>query len=262
VTHLLDGKRHILTELRQYSFIALLIFVSVYLFWQWVSPTVVVRYRLTVSVALGDEILSGSSIFELKVSNNWIFPIGGEWSGYAKGEAVAVDLGPRGVLVATMVEDKTRKPSLSFEGLENLAAGPLPDGGFVSDWIWQIKLPKAPIQLKLDQLPMLVWFRSPSDPNSLKRITQVKLNQTFAPGMHISGAMIEYVPQGFWPFNCLGALRPNWLFGVPLLKGIERLLPWLQLWKGGNFLLNPSKGADSFGLPPEFSLDKTAFVRK
>ena len=187
--------------------IILFCLLGLYIFWQWLSPTVVVRYRLTLYVAVGDQIRSGSGVLQVTAHDvRFLMPIvgeGGPWSVSQKGEAVAVDLGPRGLLVATLFWDSTRQSSRALDGLETLAASRLPDGGFFSDWLWEINLPTVAIDVPLDDLPMLVRFRDRADRQSAERVAPNDLARAFGADVRLVHATIEIVPHGYWPFNLL-----------------------------------------------------------
>jgi len=76
---------------------------GVHALWQRAEPTYLIRYRLSLHVAVGDEIRTGSSVVETawtEISE----PVAGIWYTIAyRGEAVFVDLGAPGTLFAVSI---------------------------------------------------------------------------------------------------------------------------------------------------------------
>src|ERR1700728_2429725 len=85
--------------------IIVLIIIGIPVIWFWVSfPTVSYRYRLTVAVECDGQVHSGSSVIEvlLRFNPKWLPPSGGTYNVFVTGQAVLIDLGARGVLVAAL----------------------------------------------------------------------------------------------------------------------------------------------------------------
>jgi hypothetical protein len=214
---------------------------ALYILWQWLDPTVTVRYRVTLHVLMNNKENIGAAVWEVTSHNNWILLEGGPWTPQITGEAVAVDLGEQGILVASLISDRTRPSSTMPDSLMALATGPFPDGGFVSDSLWEINLRGDIVIVPLERLPMLVHFKDRSDPRTVERVDLANLEKTFGRSVHLLYATIQIVPRGWWPLNLLGLRAPQWIFGQPIASDLDGLLPWLPSWKG--FLLDRQKGA-------------------
>jgi hypothetical protein len=76
----------------------LLVIGGGFAWWQFNFPTVSYRYRLTVTVETDGDIHAGSSVIELffRFSPKWLGPSGGTYNVSVTGQAVLIDLGPRG----------------------------------------------------------------------------------------------------------------------------------------------------------------------
>src|SRR5262245_61484699 len=74
-------------------------------------PNYVYRYRLTLNIEVDGKIHSGSSVIEVKWRSGPVIGDGGPFGGSVKGQAVAVDLGDRGVVVATLINDESYGPA-------------------------------------------------------------------------------------------------------------------------------------------------------
>jgi hypothetical protein len=115
-------------------------------------------------------------------------------------------------------------------GLMALATGPFPNGGFISDWLWEISLRRDAVGVPLKQLPKLVRFRDRFDRDSVEHVAPSDLAKAFGPDVRLIQSTVQIVPSGYWPFNLLNLGVPQWLFGMPITEGLEHLLPWLQSW--------------------------------
>jgi hypothetical protein len=69
------------------------------------------RYRLTVNIEADGKIYSGSSVIEVKWRGGPVVGDGGPFGPSVKGQAALVDLGDRGVVVATLLNDEDYGPA-------------------------------------------------------------------------------------------------------------------------------------------------------
>jgi hypothetical protein len=175
------------------------------------------RYRLTVSIAIDGQLHTGSSVIEV----NWRpRPDFGNGPGYLpsiRGQAVFVDLGARGAIVAA---------------LQVAAARPdLTNGPWNAEWIaprafHMSVTPELPDlrmegrrQLARDNMPQLIWFSDPNDPTTARKVlpddvrTLIDPNGGFEADIEITGdpIMIDIDKKLPW-FNTLSGGPPN--FGV------------------------------------------------
>lgn len=192
------------------------------------------RYRLTVEVDTPEGMKSGSSV--LKV-DNWISPRfpGPEAGGpQAKvtGEAVAVDLGPRGALFALL-----RSGDVDW-ALGVAPAVLLPprrpgEGGDSAAWAERVRAvtrASGTREVPSDLYPMLVRFRDPADPMTVEKVDPANLAASFGPGVRLRRITIQITDDR-------------------VTRGIEERLPWLPAL-GGKYLsgLSSDGGEAPLGL--------------
>jgi hypothetical protein len=152
------------------------------------------------------------------------------------GEAVVVDLGPRGLLFTTLQTED----SLAHEKMDGYNASleifpqekfigkseedPTTTAGYAAylDELNRIK-PQADVPITF--LPMLVRFRDPHDPTSVQLVDPRNLQASFGPDVVLKRASVE-------------------ITNDPITTGIEGRLPWLALSKVSPPLFgsDPSKG--------------------
>jgi hypothetical protein len=161
--------------------------------WKRIFPTVYsLHYRMTLVVDDNGRQVEGSTVVEVSIARSIDVP----YSRGLKGEALAVDLGSRGILFAVL-----RGADGSYGYWETLPERELtrllpakfadePDRIAVFS-----ALAKLPVgtraDLPLDKLPMLVRFRDISDPKSVERVDPNDLATSFGPGVKLVRATIE-----------------------------------------------------------------------
>jgi hypothetical protein len=181
----------------------------------------ILRSRLTLVVETPEGERSGSSVSQDTTS----FPNGltrGQGYGILDklvGEAVVVDLGPRGLLFTTF----ETKRDLARGGMDNYNAGlaPFPQekfrGKYQKDmstndeyaaYLDELNRLKPRGELAPKYLPVLVRFRDPNDPTSAELVDPLDLAASFGPGVTFKHALVEITDD-------------------PVTKGIEARLPWL-----------------------------------
>jgi hypothetical protein len=149
------------------------------------------RYRLTVNIEVDGKLHSGSSVIEVKWSGGPVIGDGGPFGPSVKGQAALVDLGERGVVVATLINDESY--------------GPAQDGALGALWIAPRafgketnaeQIPMLPElrgkrDLALDNLPRLLWFSNPHDPTTARKLLAQDIPATFGPSARFAGASVE-----------------------------------------------------------------------
>ena len=194
-------------------------------------PSWTVRYRLTIDVAVDDEIRSGSGVIEMiwtDMSNNPLMH--GRWDLTFRGEAFSLDLGSRGRLFALLSSPKAprylAKPGTHIFTPAIDAFSPELSVGTMTGWtLSSIAWRRDVVELAPSLLPMLVRFRDIDDPKTVEEVDPSDLADSFGPNVKIVRATVQIVPSGFWPFNRFNAPFPQWLFGEPITTGIEKQLP-------------------------------------
>lgn len=187
--------------------VAILLFVGGgYAVWEVMYPTYTHRYRLTIDVDLDGKIHSGSSVVEVSArSQPKLLPDVGAII-KLRGEAVYVDLGQAGNLVAILALGPTGN---DVDGMKYLALRafavesqqPLGQFMVISEMTGRRDLQGASI-------PALVTFDNPERPATAKLIPRERLSGSLMSGAKFRGAWIE-------------------LTRDPVTKSIDQKLPWV-----------------------------------
>jgi hypothetical protein len=201
---------------------AIVVFTLVALFatlvgwFRWAYPSASANYRLTVAVEADDRVVSGHSVLNIAggMAPQWFGARLGGWS-RVRGEAVGVDLGPRGRLWMVM----TRPPAYPDSFLGNLAgtlyarAGVIPKegGGGAAEYRRRSKAIAAyrtPIPLLPSDYPLFVRFRDEADPATLELVDPANLAASFGEGVRLREVTIAITDEA-----------PT--------RNVEKALPWL-----------------------------------
>lgn len=198
------------------------------------------RYRLTLGVSVNDKEHVGANVVQVRVTekSNMLPQTGGVYTRVA-GEAVAVDLGERGVLFVLLKDIERERPFSAASGMWFASADNIVQSAFPrikgEEGKWGLALAMRRYaqggesrELRPDQLPLLVRFRDKADPKTVEQVDPTNLEPQFGPGTRLTRATIETVPAGWFPLNVSGLTFPRWLTGDPVTIGIRRLLPWLS----------------------------------
>lgn len=199
------------------------------------------RYRLTVEVDTPEGVKSGSSVIEVSTAmsgpNN--IPTPGSLYRTARGEAVTVDLGERGLLFALIQSDWAANALMSTvtrltpEEMRNLQEGtsefeimmkrlmavpyeqdrPLPR---------YIQFGVAPPALSgpPNGYPILVRFEDPALPKTVERVDADNLAASFGKGVKLKSITIARTE-------------------AAMTRGIVNRLPWLKTLNGGLVKIRP-----------------------
>lgn len=200
--------------------------VAAYAAYKWNFPTYSYRYRLEMSLSVDEKVYTGSSVIEVTWS------CGPKVAGLAQcatslgGQATAIDLGPRGLIVATLHTGDIILP--------------VPDGAVDAMWLCARAfgnqsttedLPKLPYlqgrrALSPDNFPRLVWFSNPADPKSARKVTTGNVADILDPTARITEAFVEITRD-------------------PIVVDIPKKLPWypalLEAQKKGGVSSKPGK---------------------
>lgn len=168
--------------------------VAAYLYWRNRPEVFTYRYRLHLAISIDDKVATGSSIVEVvwqcgrSYGNNHdelgpCYPSLG-------GQAVLIDLGSRGVVVATLH---------TGENIE-----PVPDGAISAVWLCGNAFgnkstagEELPALTKLSgrrnlvqsNFPRLVWFPKPDDPDTATKVTVQNIASIVDPTARITEGM-------------------------------------------------------------------------
>jgi hypothetical protein len=190
-------------------------------------PSVTVRYRLTLEAQVNGEPKTGSGVIEVTYAKQSRFAGQAPGIETSRGEAVVLDLGPRGTLFALLKADTDSRsaPETIVLRAFNFPGGALPEP--IDEGLRQLQRLSGKRELPLTSLPLLVRFRDLNDPKTVERVDPLYLGKSFGGGAKLIRATLEIVPAGIWPFNSYG------ITGEPITTGIEKRLAWLRRLKGG-----------------------------
>jgi hypothetical protein len=211
------------------------------------------RCRRVITVYTPEGPRSGSNVVELKTYflGGVTRALGHAVRGEGRGEATVVDLGPRGLLFATVASEEAL-----LSGRVGFYAGceaPFPrakfPGKFVQggssddeyrDYLDELNRQKPKGDLPFNGLPMLARFGDPSDPTSVERVDPSDLAASFGAGVKFDRMSIEITDD-------------------PVTTGIEAVLPWLA--RGESERLIPRPPDVGSGLPLANKLTDIDFRR-
>lgn len=190
-------------------------------------PSATVRYRLTLEASVDGEPKIGSGVIEVTYGKNSQFISTSLFSIDVRGEAVALDLGSRGVLFALLKEDSDSRSGPEWIVLRafHFPGGAMPSP--VDKGLGDIRALSGKVELPLTSLPLLVRFRDLDDPKSVERVDPSNIAKSFGQDARLVGATLEIVPSGALPLSLLG------LTGEAITTGIDERLAWLRRLKGG-----------------------------
>jgi len=214
--------------MRKVTYLAV-IFGILWFLWSLAVPSWTYRYRLALEVQVGDRVVTGSSVIQVVYTNVRRISLNGqEYQYHVTGQAVAVDLGERGILFALLKDDGPLGVDHPAYIARKVFAG-APGKIAPPEILPRITGAKAEVPVGL--LPMLVRFRDIDDPLTVEKVDPRDLGRSFGPDVRLKRATIEMVPAGWWPFNALGLSWPVELTGVPQDGKMFERIPWLTKYK-------------------------------
>jgi hypothetical protein len=172
-------------------------------------PTYTYRYRLTIAFEIDGVVHTGSSVIEVAHKGGPEFGGAGSYAPKLYGQAVYIDLGRRGAIVAALTLG-------TFEG--DVVKGP-------RNMVWigasafgnqstKPELPELPRlrgrrALAADNLPDFIWFSNPADPATARRFLLHDIPALFGPNARLADAFVE-------------------ITGEPVVLDIDKKLPWFE----------------------------------
>ncbi len=184
------------------------------LYWEYQTyfPSATVRYKLTLTVDVNGKQVTGSSVVEVyRQDTTKVF--GGSFGGYGydfRGEAVAVDLGEKGVLFALLKAGSSSdsQPPYIIKYLGNYSLDPVEN-------LRKMKQarPRPKVDLSFDKIPMLVRFRDINDPKTVELVDPNDLEKSFGKGVKLVSATLEMTDED-------------------VTRGVEKWLPWIREYYG------------------------------
>ena len=173
------------------------------------SPHYTHHYRLTLEVEADGEVHTGSGVIAVvwRYGGTWETPDEyGAWHETVRGQAVAVDLGRRGLLIARL-EDEGYFGGVPIEKIAQAVIGsaaagiPPPPAAEVPIGTWRLDRATRSALVQLEgrrlalapdgAMPSLVWLPDPTDPTAGVSVPGAEALPTVVPGVRWRGAWIE-----------------------------------------------------------------------
>ena len=224
-----------------------LMLLGVYGCYHSAAPSATIRYKLTLTVDDNGKQYTGSSVVEVsRQDTTKIFSGIGGYGGSYKGEAVAVDMGEKGVLFALLKGDPTRPESSGFSEPLFIALRAFTKSGNVIDDMRHLNQNKPKTNLDFNLLPMLVRFRDINDPKTVELVDPNDLEKTFGADVKLVSATLEITDEG---------VTRGW---------VRKYLSWFDKWQkhGGNIMGKEYFEPNLPPLPPETFLIPMNFIQE
>jgi hypothetical protein len=231
------------------SLAALFLLFIIAVVWKLAFPSEAIRYRLTLEAEVDGKLVTASSVVEVlfvgpSFLDSWDplqdDPRGPHTDIRVRGEAVALKLGNRGHLFATLAPVERSRS----DGYLNYPCCIYAQAIVPRAWREQqirvaadfarLRRLSPKMELSFDELPLLVRFGDLSHPETVERVDPNDLAASFGPGVRLVSATVE-------------------LADAPITDKIDRILPWLANEKFGSYLM-PGNGPVFHKLPPEETL--------
>lgn len=178
--------------------IVVLILIAIPVVWyMWNFPTASYRYRLSIAVETDGQVHSGSSVIEVWYGFNpkWVPPAWGVYNVRIEGQAVLIDLGARGALVAALAGEFYDRTTVTAEYLAGRAF--LPEArdlnGYVPtlERVRKLSRMQGRADLASDNLPALIWFSDPSNLATAKQVAPENFASIIGDATRLVSAQVE-----------------------------------------------------------------------
>jgi len=171
------------------------------------------RYRLSIEVDTPEGVKRGSGVLKVWAAISYSIT-GKHLGGDTNGEAVAVDLGPRGLLFALLKREgrSGRLDELSGDVMLRAGLTTYENETYVH-FTREVAAIRGVIEVLPEELPMLVRFRDIADPATVEKVDPEHLDVSFGAGVRLKRATIEITSD-------------------PVTTGIEKRLGWLPRLHG------------------------------
>jgi len=216
--------------MRKFAVIVVILVAIPAAFCQWNFPTASYRYRLTVAVEIDGQVHTGSSVIEVWYRFNPEAP-GATLPMYdssLEGQAVLIDLGAHGVLVAALGNNSDPNvvsaqflAGRAFQPSARQTAGWY---GATLDRVRELARMKGKVDLTPDNMPPFIWISNKADPATAHFVKPQDFASVIGDSTRLLSAQVEITRD-------------------PVVIDINRKLPLY------NSLPPPAKGSASFHLP-------------
>ena len=189
--------------------VAGLVLIGISSCWLAYGPTHI-RYRLTIEAKDGDVVRSGSSVIEVayRIAPSFAFGGGPQIGVDVHGNAVTVNLGPKGVLFAIFRVDDSGMSmgEIPIEAYGLKKPGDSPE--LLKEDLTRLRRKSGSADVPKDVLPTLIRFRNIDDPNSAGKVDPSDLAASFGAGVELKSVKIELTND---PITPVPAVWPAWL---------------------------------------------------
>jgi hypothetical protein len=171
-------------------------------------PTFSYRYRLTLALEIDGKVHTGASIVEVIWKGGPEFGDVGPYHPNVRGQAVFIDLGSRGAVVATLVNGESY--GAAADGAIN-ALWLLPRAfgkGSVNNELAQLPQLHGRRDLAPDNMPRLIWFTDIADSKTARKFRLDDIPGLFGTNARLAAAFVETTSD-------------------PIVLDIEKKIPWL-----------------------------------
>jgi len=207
--------------------IFVLILVAIPVVWYWVSfPTVSYRYRLSIAVESDGQVHSGSSVIEVQYQfyPKFLSPIFGVTNERIWGQAVLIDLGARGALVAALHSGTgSGHVGVNADVLAARAfdpAGRSLGPGYPSalEKLRAVSQMRGHVDLTTDNLPPFIWFSDLTNPETARLLNPADFAGVIGDAARLQSAQVEMTTS-------------------PIFIDLDKRLPWYGTFTATNGVL-------------------------
>lgn len=168
-----------------------------YFAWDMAFPSYTHRYRLTLTFEVNGKLASGSSVLQTTSQAQPRLGSIPDSTLSLRGEAIFVDLGPAGHIIAILAQSRPQNP-LSTGSIANLAleAFKLTASCFEPQCTHKaIARASGTRELPSNFLPVLVYFENLKDPSTLKLVPQGSPRSSLGASLTLREATVELTRQ-------------------------------------------------------------------
>jgi hypothetical protein len=201
--------------------VALILAVSYGIYSLLDTPTISYRYRLTVAIEVDGQVHSGSSVIGVRYTFNprWMPPSWGTYNASVSGQAVLIDLGARGTLVAAL-HSGTGSGHVGANA-DLLAARAFDPTGRIFGSPSTLEKIRAVSQMQghedlaADNLPPFIWFSDITNPDTAQLLKSADLAGVIGDSARLASAQVE-------------------ITNLPISVDLNKRLPWYDTMKATN----------------------------
>jgi hypothetical protein len=169
----------------------LALIVAVFIAYKLSFPTYSYRYRLELALSVDGKIHTGSSVIEVTWQCGFKIADSGRCGPSLRGQAAVIDLGSRGVIVATLHNGEFTSPATAG-GVDAVVLCANAFGNRSTD----AEIPALPRltgrrDLTEANFPRLVWFPDPADARSAIKIATSEIPRLIDPTARFTAAFVQ-----------------------------------------------------------------------